>query len=128
VLQINDDLSRSSAALACRRFRGTHSFDKIAQILDRIMSEYDVSYTKVVSTVTDNASNMVKCFKEFGITLPDDCSDDEEEESDEEDDDGESDEETISFPSIEKSVKLSSHFRCASHTLNLVARPKKYMI
>lgn len=123
-------MSRGSAALACRRFRGTHSYDKIAELLDRINSEHALSYTKVVATVTDNASNMIKCFKEFGF-IPkqiDDIGDDDDDDEDDNDDndDNEEVEDEVIFniipePSTEETVKLSSHVRCASHSLNLVA-------
>lgn len=45
--------------LTCRRFQGTHSFDRIAEMLCDIHSEFGLD-SKVLATVTDNASNFAK--------------------------------------------------------------------
>lgn len=57
----------NSAAFACRRFRGAHTFDKAAEMIGDIHTEFDVKDGKIVKTVTDNGSNMVKAFKIYGI-------------------------------------------------------------
>lgn len=62
-----DTLNRVSAALACKRFEGTHSHDRVADMLADVYTEFDLDTQKVVGTVTDNGSNFVKAFKEFGI-------------------------------------------------------------
>ncbi|XP_030757697.1 uncharacterized protein LOC115883472 isoform X2 [Sitophilus oryzae] len=127
---IDQDLSRQSVALACRRFEGTHSFDKIGELLDEIHRGYNLDNTKILATVTDNGSNFVKCFKEFGIHILDsqhnvDGNDDQTQE-------GETEESLPEFESIiestdsEKSFSqtrqfLPEHLRCASHTINLIA-------
>ncbi|CAH2091347.1 unnamed protein product [Euphydryas editha] len=64
---INSDLQRVSATLACRRFAGTHSYDRIALLLESIHTEFDLDSQKVLATVTDSGSNFVKAFKEFGL-------------------------------------------------------------
>lgn len=47
---INDDLlERKSASLACRRFKGAHTHDRIAKILHNIYYEYNLDVTKVNS-------------------------------------------------------------------------------
>lgn len=53
--------------MACKRFAGTHSYDKIAKLLIEILTSYGIQNDKVIGTVTDNGSNFVKAFKEFGI-------------------------------------------------------------
>ena len=88
-------MSRGSAALACPRFRKTHNFDKIAKLLYSVMSEHGSSYRKVVSTVTENALNMVKCFEEFGVHVSNNYTD--------ENDYGESDEDGDSMTFLWKS-------------------------
>lgn len=64
---IDPDFSRHSAALACHRFTGTHSFDKIADLIHFLNIDFGLGEEKVVCTITDNGSNFVKAFKEFGI-------------------------------------------------------------
>ncbi|ODM87315.1 putative AC transposase [Orchesella cincta] len=84
---ITADLKRESAVLACSRFKGTHSFDRIAQELNKIIAKFSISKEKIVSIVTDNGSNFVKAFKEFGISTEEPTKgapDSEDEENDEE--------------------------------------------
>ena len=119
-------LSRESAALACRRFKGSHTYDRIAELLDEIHNDFGLTHDKIIATVSDNGSNFVKAFKEFGIDLS---------LSNEEGDEEESSDnfEGVTFISIDddasvqpsvdsnKLIVLPNHIRCAAHTLNLVA-------
>lgn len=66
---------------------------------------------KVVGCVTDNASNYVSAFNRHGISLDDDDRSD----SDDEDEMGD----PVNFVRIDDKA-LPMHFRCASHTLNLI--------
>ncbi|KYN16538.1 hypothetical protein ALC57_11199 [Trachymyrmex cornetzi] len=61
---INASFQRESAVLVCRRFKGRHSYDKIAEMIHDILYEYNLEAKKVVK-VTNNASNMVKAFLIF---------------------------------------------------------------
>jgi len=61
-------LKRQSCVLDCRRFKGTHSYDRIAEMLLDIFSEYGLKHEQIVSTVTDNGPNFIKAFAEFGVT------------------------------------------------------------
>jgi len=45
-----------------------HSYDQIAEMLLDIFSEYSLKHEQIVSTVTDNGSNFIKKFAEFGVT------------------------------------------------------------
>ena len=56
-----------SAALACRRLRGSHTFDVLAGALEDIHSAYGIRQ-KVTRTTTDNGSNFVKAFSVFGVS------------------------------------------------------------
>jgi hypothetical protein len=60
-----DGYERKSATLACRRFVGSHTYDKIAEILSEVHIDFDLPLTKITSTVTDNTSNFTKAFVIF---------------------------------------------------------------
>ena len=60
-----DTLERRSAALACQRLNGSHTFDVIAGALDDINCQYRIR-GKVVRATTDNGSNFIKAFSVFG--------------------------------------------------------------
>lgn len=128
---IADDLSRQSATLACQRFKGTHSYDRIASILEDIHMRYGLDDKKIVATITDNGSNFVKSFKEFGITVSSICIQDITEEEDTQTQDSEELDDRVEFviigdenydneENLDKQHRLPKHLRCASHTLNLI--------
>lgn len=122
-----ESLSRRSAALGCSRFRGRHTYDAIASLLEQVHVRYSIS-DKVLLTITDNGSNFLKAFRLFGR-----------EEEDLEKDTrtmGPSDSTVelsdVMFVDMQEAMKggavsvdmeyhLPSHRSCASHTLNLVA-------
>lgn len=131
---IDEHLERQSAALACRRLKGSHTYDKIAETLFDINSEFGLSCNQIISTVTDNGSNFIKAFKDFGIRN----FDIDEETVNEistfaEKMDADFGDEPIEFLKINPSdftdevessaikVTLPNHIRCASHTLSLTA-------
>ncbi|XP_024869998.1 uncharacterized protein LOC112453440 [Temnothorax curvispinosus] len=141
-------LQRHSAVLACKRFKGTHNYISIANLLFEINMQYNLKSKQIVSTVTDNGSNFVKAFKEFGYKIkiptmleeeiPTVLEKEEEGEidseycSNEEDLDEYVDELDTDFEfrninqeqedtNIQPIIELSKHLRCASHTLSLVA-------
>ena len=60
-----ETLERKWAALACRRLRGSHTFEVLAAALDDINAEYGISQ-KICRTTTDSGSNFVKAFSVFG--------------------------------------------------------------
>ena len=72
----DDKLHRKSACLAIRRIRGTHSYDVIAKCIESIHIEYVIT-EKVTATTTDNGSNFVKAFEQFGSRSSTDPLDDE---------------------------------------------------
>lgn len=55
-------LERQSKGLACKRIYGRHTYDNIAEMIDNVLSEFNIQ-TKTTMIVTDNAANFVKAFK-----------------------------------------------------------------
>ncbi|XP_028454241.1 uncharacterized protein LOC114568789 [Perca flavescens] len=115
-----DTLKRKKAAIACRRFRGRHTYDAIATEVEDIFSQYGPTYDKVTACVTDNGRNFVKAFKEHQHI--------EIEEEDEVEGDGEVDFTdlhsvfTTDDDDPEHGLRvLPPHHRCTAHTLNLIA-------
>jgi hypothetical protein len=114
----SEDICRVSAALACRRFLGSHSYDHIAELISDIHLEYGLSIDKITATVTDNASNFGKAFREYMYCV-------EEQQNDNSNDDN------IDVPSIgnvltdeasdQSDIYLPHHETCFSHSLNLLA-------
>lgn len=116
-------LSRCNGALACTRLKGPHTYDVLAQLLFNTYVSFKIQ-NKVMRTTTDNGRNFVKAFNVFGVDINDTdvC-------SDETDD---SDTEFIELFDILSTsntymndddfnnIHLPPHFRCASHTLDLV--------
>lgn len=104
---LTGDFQRKSAALACRRFKGTHSAENIAHLFSEINESYGLNSKNIVLTVTDNGSNFVKAFRDHGVQnfkL---------QEEDMDDDDN--------VPVFQNDELLPKHHRCSSHTLNLLA-------
>lgn len=107
--------------LACKRLRGSHTFDVLAGALDDIHCHYRIR-GKVFRTTMDSGSNFVKAFSIFG-----EQSHLEDAESDTDQDcqnefDGEY-QDTFSILEEDNGLEyqLPSHQRCACHLLNLVA-------
>lgn len=58
-------LKREGPAIACKRFKGAHTYDKVAEIISEVHSEFDLKLCKITKTIADNGSNMIKVFKIF---------------------------------------------------------------
>jgi len=122
----NESMIRHSAALACRRLRGAHTYDVLAESLNDVFTEYNLSISKMVRCVTDNGSNFTKAFREFGIVVNQHSGDDSSD-----DDDGE-DFADVTLESVDQilnedtgdtapAIILPPHHLCSSHTLSLLA-------
>ncbi|XP_029581019.1 uncharacterized protein LOC115169493 [Salmo trutta] len=107
-----NELERKSAALACARIRGSHTFETIAAKIHEIHLAYNIE-NKLQATVTDNGSNFVKVFKEFSKGDNENYEDD-----------------IVEFQDVGTILDgadeamhlfLLPHQRCASRTLNLIA-------
>ncbi|GBP66327.1 hypothetical protein EVAR_77945_1 [Eumeta japonica] len=140
---IDQNLERKSASIACRRFKGVHSFNRIKDLLLDIYCDFELDTSKVEATVTDNGSNFVKAFQMFGvnsksilvsISTNDDetvtISDSTDSESEDEiqpnfndplfNDDIMLNDERLEDDTEERNL-LPDHYRCCAHTLNLIA-------
>lgn len=100
-----------SKVLCCRHFPSPHTNTRIANILHSITEAFGIT-KKVIGCVTDNASNFVCAFKDFGISI-DEFNRLKLEENDIDDDDQH---DFVQFSEIGDDI-LPTHFRCASHTL-----------
>lgn len=63
------DYTRRSDLLAIRFFPGKHDYKAIGSALEDILNSYEISSRQIVAVVTDNGSNFVKCFREFGVDM-----------------------------------------------------------
>ncbi len=131
-----DKLTRCSVVLGFRRFTGQHNFQRIATMLNGIHMEFQLDTTKITYVITDNGSNFLKAFREFGVSSNIN-NDDTGEELSEDDEvaanesitdinlaaildslpavtDDEDDEANTSIPYLPK------HVSCVAHTLNLL--------
>lgn len=138
---LNEDLDRKAYAIACRRMRGSHTFDAVAKILNEIMEDWAIQY-KTCGVVTDNATNFAKGVPFMATQQSqapshptrgaEEVADETEEDEDEtqgEDDEGQADMEFTSLEDIlanpltnDVSDDIPEHFRCAAHTLSLIAK------
>lgn len=55
-------LERCSKGLACRRMIGSHTFENLADSIDKIINEFKL-HNKITLIVTDNAVNFAKAFR-----------------------------------------------------------------
>lgn len=63
---IDEQWNRKSFILAFRYLNRRHTYDYLAEILDNIYKEYDLSAEKIIHTITDGGSNFCKAFRIFG--------------------------------------------------------------
>ncbi|KYN00540.1 hypothetical protein ALC62_08684 [Cyphomyrmex costatus] len=64
---INDSLERESVTLACRRFYSPHTYIRIAELINEINHNFNIDCKKITATITDNGSNFLKAFREYGV-------------------------------------------------------------
>ena len=123
---LDQDLNRKNADIACRRMKGCHNFEALAATLEQILVDFLI-HNKTTTATTDNARNFEKCFRLFGRKeLPNFGT---EHVAEDEPIDGMDDElQPIQINDLwdeaeenELEFNLPKHFRCAAHTINLVA-------
>lgn len=75
---IGKDLERRSVLLAVKHFKSPHTAERVAEIISEVHEEFELRGEKIIATVTDNGSNMVKAFRVFGVSLLEDIEEEEE--------------------------------------------------
>lgn len=119
----SNSLQRHSVSLACSRITGRHTYDVLATALYKIHTTYKIQ-NKIVAATTDSGSNFMKAFKSYQAIRNS---------YGEEDDDEDENEdveiinlfdilENITHEQEDSFIQLPPHFRCASHTLDLIAK------
>jgi hypothetical protein len=109
---VDDNFKRQIRLLACRPFPNPHTGERIAEVLFDIHREFGLDRGKLVGTTTDNASNNIKAFKDFGLKLKREKKNDDDGE-DEESDEDEIDSNNSSVDDIDEDIWLPEHFRLA---------------
>lgn len=66
---IDKSLVRKSCVLCCRYFPSPHNYETITKFFQLLYSEFGLSSSSIVGTVTDNASNFLKAFRTYGKNL-----------------------------------------------------------
>ena len=114
-----EEISRVSVALTCRRFWGSHTLEHIAKLISDIHLYYGLTVEKISATVTNNASNFGKAFREYLAPVEDE---EQHHENDYNDTDVVSIEGVLADDASETSdIFLPHHETCFSHSLNLLA-------
>ncbi|XP_065675358.1 uncharacterized protein LOC136091594 isoform X1 [Hydra vulgaris] len=67
VISTECSVSRISVALSCQSFVGSHTYDSVAAMISKIHNDYELHVEKITATVTDNAFNFGKAFREYFI-------------------------------------------------------------
>lgn len=116
---IDENLARSSRAIACRRINGSHNHLAVTKTIEEIHDEFRLDRNKLVCTVTNNGTNYSSAFKQFNFKPHVN--------RDEDDSTGETTFHEISnlIPETESSSRDEFHplykqTRCCSRTLSLI--------
>lgn len=124
-------LKRCKAAIACVRIRGRHTYDVLACKIEQIHASYSLT-GKVRATITDNGSNFVKAFSVYSlldssdtaVTIAEDAEDETEDVAFEDVSELltlDLEETNTDDDLTQVQYELPPHYRCAAHTLNLIA-------
>ncbi len=61
----DDNFLRKTYLLGIRRLKFSHTFDEIGRALVKLNNDFELDVHKISGTVTDNAKNIEKCFREY---------------------------------------------------------------
>lgn len=59
---------RHSYILGCKRIKGSHNYQNIAEVISKITQVYDIEHSKITHIVTDNAANFGKAFRVYSTS------------------------------------------------------------
>ncbi|KAE9530035.1 hypothetical protein AGLY_011497, partial [Aphis glycines] len=111
---------RHSYVLGCKRIKGSHNYQNIAEVISKITQIYNIEHSKITHIITDNAANFGKAFR-VSVTSNSDSG------SDCSNFDLENVEFNDLFLTAESNTKndstlcLPRHMLCCAYTLNLIA-------
>ena len=116
------DHTRRQVTLVVRQIHHPHTADTVREVIDEVLAEWNIPIGKVRAILTDNASNMIKAFREQLQDIESEESETEEGDVDESEDLLESDE--VDFEDKELDHEITFKFYCKriscfAHTLQL---------
>ena len=117
------DHRRHCVTLAVRRMPSPHSANRIREVVNAILEEWDIPTSKVAVVVRDNGSNMVAAFRTIvaSPTEEDDSEDDDSEDDSEDDSKDDYDDFDECELEHDEAFESMSRIGCFAHTLQLVA-------
>ena len=64
---IEQTFNARAGMLGCFRLLCSHTHDKVGKKLNAVQLDFGISERQVVATATNNGSNFIEIFKEFGV-------------------------------------------------------------
>ena len=58
------DHKRHTATIAVRRLPSPHTAERVEEIVDSVLTEWQIPRTKISAMLTDNGSNMIAAFRD----------------------------------------------------------------
>ena len=59
------DHKRHTATIAVRRLPSPHTAERVEEIVDSVLTEWQIPRTKISAMLTDNGSNMIAAFRDW---------------------------------------------------------------
>ncbi|CAH0394609.1 unnamed protein product [Bemisia tabaci] len=120
---LNEQMQRESAVIACEKFTGKHSYDKLSEWLAETQGLYGLTNSQIVASMTNSGFNYAEAFQKLGVdpgSIKFEGRDDGDTESDE------AHLEELQFVDINEIIKkgqlfLPNRSSCAAQTLILCA-------
>lgn len=121
------DHQKHSVTLAVRKFPHPHTGERVREVVEEVLKEWDIPVKKIAAILTDNGSNMVKAFRMQVLSQVESDDEDGLEEDEEVDEDQpgtyEADLDDFVTQEIDHDVSFAMFIKrvsCMSHTLQLI--------